>query len=111
MCMLVAPGVLEGAAHARSVFTLLGTSPPPFLCRWNQLIHFIFVPTIVWTICVWLSYPGSLLKAIGRGGDGSEGAGNSLDKAWDELVGRAVAAIGGPESTLGEMLGRWAQDQ
>lgn len=29
--------------------------------KWNQIIHFVFVPTIVWTIMVWLSYSGPLL--------------------------------------------------
>ncbi|GAX73463.1 hypothetical protein CEUSTIGMA_g915.t1 [Chlamydomonas eustigma] len=28
--------------------------------RWNQLIHFIFVPSIMWSLCVWLSVSGPL---------------------------------------------------
>lgn len=24
--------------------------------KWNQLIHFVFVPLIFWTACVWLAY-------------------------------------------------------
>ncbi|MEW5304758.1 MAG: hypothetical protein WDW36_007347 [Sanguina aurantia] len=29
--------------------------------KWNQLIHFVFVPTIIWSACVWLTYTGPLL--------------------------------------------------
>lgn len=29
--------------------------------RWNQLIHFVGVPTIVWTVAVWLAYSGALI--------------------------------------------------
>jgi len=29
--------------------------------RWNQLIHFIFVPSIMWSLCVWLSVTGPIL--------------------------------------------------
>jgi len=29
--------------------------------KWNQLIHFVFVPSIVWSLCVWLCYSGPLL--------------------------------------------------
>ena len=24
--------------------------------KWNQLIHFVFVPAILWTVAVWLAY-------------------------------------------------------
>lgn len=30
--------------------------------RWNQLIHFIFVPAIVWSLAVGLAYTGPLLS-------------------------------------------------
>jgi hypothetical protein len=32
--------------------------------RWNQLIHFVFVPSIVWTVLVWLSYTGPILPDL-----------------------------------------------
>lgn len=30
--------------------------------RWNQLIHFVFVPLIVWSAVVWACYTGPLLR-------------------------------------------------
>eukprot|EP00878_Enallax_costatus_P006710 GHUV01007035.1.p1 GENE.GHUV01007035.1~~GHUV01007035.1.p1 ORF type:complete len:264 (+),score=40.52 GHUV01007035.1:2-793(+) len=30
--------------------------------KWNQLIHFIFVPAIVWSLAVWLVYTGPLVS-------------------------------------------------
>ena len=35
---------------------------------WNQLIHFFFVPCILWSLLVWLAYSGPLL---GGGGGAS----------------------------------------
>jgi hypothetical protein len=32
--------------------------------RWNQLIHFIFVPSILWSIMVWLAYTGPVLPDL-----------------------------------------------
>eukprot|EP00877_Chromochloris_zofingiensis_P012010 jgi/Chrzof1/7062/Cz02g09110.t1 len=29
--------------------------------KWNQLIHFIFVPAILWSLMVWLAYAGPVL--------------------------------------------------
>lgn len=29
--------------------------------KWNQLVHFIFVPLIFWSASVWLAYPGQLV--------------------------------------------------
>ncbi len=29
--------------------------------KWNQLVHFIFVPLIFWSASVWLSYTGQLV--------------------------------------------------
>lgn len=29
--------------------------------RWNQLIHFVFVPLIVWSAAVWACYTGPLV--------------------------------------------------
>lgn len=29
--------------------------------KWNQLVHFVFVPLIYWSASVWLSYTGALL--------------------------------------------------
>lgn len=28
--------------------------------KWNQLIHFVFVPAIVWSAAVWLAYTNEL---------------------------------------------------
>ena len=28
--------------------------------RWNQLIHFVFVPLILWSVAVWACYTGPL---------------------------------------------------
>jgi uncharacterized membrane protein YGL010W len=30
--------------------------------KWNQLIHFFFVPSIMWSLAVWLAYTGPLLS-------------------------------------------------
>ena len=32
--------------------------------RLTQLIHFVFVPSILWTVLVWLSYTGALLPDL-----------------------------------------------
>lgn len=29
--------------------------------KWNQLVHFIFVPAIFWSASVWLAYAGQLI--------------------------------------------------
>lgn len=29
--------------------------------KWNQLVHFVFVPAIFWSASVWLSYTGQLI--------------------------------------------------
>ena len=29
--------------------------------KWNQLIHFFFVPLIVWSVAVWACYTGPLV--------------------------------------------------
>ena len=29
--------------------------------KWNQLVHFVFVPAIFWSAAVWLSYTGQLI--------------------------------------------------
>ena len=32
--------------------------------KWNQLIHFFFVPSILWTVLVWLAYTGPMLPPL-----------------------------------------------
>ena len=29
--------------------------------KWNQLVHFVFVPAIFWSASVWLAYTGQLI--------------------------------------------------
>lgn len=32
--------------------------------KWNQLIHFFFVPLILWTVAVWACYTGPLVQGL-----------------------------------------------
>ncbi|PNW75025.1 hypothetical protein CHLRE_12g499650v5 [Chlamydomonas reinhardtii] len=41
----------------------------------NQLIHFVFVPAILWSIFVWLSYIGPLSTLMGLGATAAAGGG------------------------------------